>query len=99
MLEALAQVSLKTPEDGGRAGPLLRVTHRCIAVVGGSNLDCQLEFREEPPISPGDYARVRLKFPEDSAARSIVKPGVTFELREARVIGTGRIVEVLPGPA
>jgi hypothetical protein len=94
--DAIIDVRFLTSAEGGRAGPLIRGEHRCIAVLDGANHDCLIYYKGQTLDLGQRYELpVRFLFPEDVAHKLAV--GAAISLRELRTIAEGTIVSLERG--
>ena len=94
--EIVAEISLLPTTEGGLKGPILQGEYRGVLGVG----DEHFSFRSVVPFpdgfQPGQTANLRIQFLVPEAALAHFRVGAAFTVWEARSIGYGKVLEVLP---
>jgi hypothetical protein len=93
--DSILDLRLRSSEEGGRVTATPADKLACIFELGGENFECVLLLHEIGPLDPGASAVVPVAF----LAPELVKPrlvqGSRFRLKDYRVIGEGRVQQIL----
>jgi hypothetical protein len=92
--DLIANIQLRTTDEGGRKGPTLAEYLRCIFGFQAEFFDCQLLLQDVGPLYPGTAARVPIAFLNPQLIKDRLRPGDKFILREVQTIAEG-VVEQL----
>ncbi|MDR6872193.1 hypothetical protein J2Y55_003209 [Bosea sp. BE125] len=91
--DALIEIRLLTPDQGGRQTPIVGEYFGCPLYVKGRAFDCRL-FLEGKSIEFGRSCLIRVKFLIFEDAKPFLKIDGQISLWEGKTIATGRIVEI-----
>lgn len=93
--EIVVEITLLPSEAGGRNSAILQGEYRGILGVGSENFSVRFFAPLEDGFSPNQTQRFGVQFLVPEAALPHFPVGTTFTVWEGRVIGNGRVLEVL----
>lgn len=93
--DIIATIRFRTTAEGGRNGPILTDTLRCMMVFGPEVFDCLLMLQQVGNVQLGEIVTVPMRFLVADLLRGKLKPGDKFYLRDYRVIADGEVKSVL----
>jgi len=93
--DVVASVHLFRAEDGGRQSSTPDNYLSCPLEVKNRYYDCRMLLFDVGRISPGMSAIVSIVFLDRESALTVFKEGVDFRIWEGKVIGTGRVKQVV----
>jgi hypothetical protein len=92
--DILAEVHLLPTENGGRRGPTPADKFGCPVGIGSEFFDMRIDLSGIGSLSPGQTARVPIKFLRPDFVLPLLRVGSEFTLWEGRTIGHGRVIEM-----
>jgi hypothetical protein len=106
MRRVIANIRLRTTEEGGRRQSILATTYGCavffenVPELQEHGYDCRMLLAElGSTVDPGDSVEgVPLTFLSADEVMPHMKPGVSFSLWEGKTIGAGTVVSVEDTP-
>ncbi len=93
--EIVVEITLLPPEAGGRTGAIPEGEYRGVLGVGSENFSVRFFVPLENGFSPNQTQQFGVQFLVPEAALPYFPVGTEFSVWEGRVIGKGRVVEVL----
>jgi hypothetical protein len=93
--EIIVEITLYPSEVGGRKGAILQGEYRGVLGVGSENFSVRFFVPFEDGFSPSQTQRFGVQFLVPEAALPHFPAGAEFSVWEGRVIGSGRVLEVL----
>jgi len=93
--EIVVEITLLPSEAGGRKGTILQGEYRGVLGVGSENFSVRFFVPFEDGFSPNQTQRFGVQFLVPEAALPHFTVGTAFTVWEGRVIGNGRVLEVL----
>jgi hypothetical protein len=93
--EIVVEITLLSSEAGGRKGAILQGEYRGVFGIGSANFSVRFFVPLEDGFSPNQTQRVGVQFLAPEAAPPNFPVGAEFSVWEGRVIGKGRVLEVL----
>lgn len=97
--EISAEITLLPSAGGGRNGPILEGEYRGVLGVGVEHFSVRFFVSYEGGIAPGETKFFGVQFLVPGAALPFSTFGTEFTVWEGRVVGHGRVNEVLDNPA
>ena len=93
--EIVVEITLLPSEAGGRKGAILKGEYRGVLGVGSENFSVRFFVPLENGFSPSQTQQFGVQFLVPEAALPHFPVGAEFSVWEGRVIGNGRVLEVL----
>jgi len=93
--EIIVEITLLPTEGGGRQRAIHTGEYRGVLGVGAENFSVRFFVPMERSVSPGETQRFGAQFLFPETALPYFPVGATFTVWEGRVIGNGRVLEVL----
>ena len=93
--EIIVEIKLCPSEAGERKGAILQGEYRGVLGVGSENFSVRFFVPFEDDFSPNQTRRFGVQFLVPEAALPHFSAGTEFSVWEGRVIGSGRVLEVL----
>lgn len=93
--EIVVEITLLPSEAGGREGAILQGEYRGVLGVGPENFSVRFFVPLADGFSPSQTQRFGVQFLVPEAALPHFPVGAAFTVWEGRVIGNGRVLEVL----
>ena len=94
--EIVVEVTLLPSEAGGRQGPILQGEYRGVLGVGAENFSVRFFVPIPGGLSSSQTHRLGVQFLVPQAALPHFQVGTLFTVWEGRIIGNGKVLEVLP---
>ncbi len=93
--EVVVEITLLSSEAGGRNGAILRGEYRGVLGIGSDNFSVRFFVPLEGGLLPNQRTIFGVQFLVPEAALPHFAVGTTFTVWEGKVIGNGRVLEVL----
>ena len=93
--EIIVEITLLPPETGGRKGAILHGEYRGVLGIGPENFSVRFLVPFAEGFSPSQTQQFGVQFLFPEAALPYFSVGTSFTVWEGRVIGNGRVLEVL----
>lgn len=87
-------VRFKTPEEGGRQGPVLGTLYACPMMIDGEGFDCRLIIKAAE-LLPGHWYDVPVKFLNRKLAIPRLSIGKKVVLWEGKDVADGVVVKII----
>lgn len=94
--EIIVEITLSTTESGGRTAPIQQGEYRGILSVGEDSFSVRFFVPLKNGMTPSQTQRFGVQFLAPEAALQFFSVGTNFTVWEGRVIGHGKVLEVLP---
>ena len=93
--EIIVEITLHPSEADGRKGAILQGEYRGVLGIGSENFSVRFFVPLKDGFSPNQTHRFGVQFLVPEAALPHFPVGAEFSVWEGRVIGSGRVLEVL----
>ncbi|SJZ52147.1 hypothetical protein SAMN02745119_00872 [Trichlorobacter thiogenes] len=93
--EIVVEITLLTTEVGGRKNSIPEGEYRGVLGVGTENFSVRFFIPIECNLTPGATQQIGVQFLFPEIALPHFPVGATFTVWEGRIIGNGRVLEVL----
>lgn len=93
--EILVEIALFAPTSGGRQSPISEGEYRGVLGVGNENFSVRFFVPLQEGLAPGTSGKFGVQFLFPEAALPHFSVGTSFTVWEGKIIGNGKVLEVL----